>query len=115
MGFEVQNGPDRLTMTRDGHEEQNGIFSEIFPKEKQYELIKRSSVKKEIQKTPKGSKFLDYIILTIQVIRDTLMETPSSSIHNHGMTEMEGSERRSGNHAQQVCFDPFYVCSPQDT
>lgn len=42
MGFEVQNGPDRLTMTRDGHEEQNGIFSEIFPKEKQYELIKKS-------------------------------------------------------------------------
>lgn len=65
MGFEGQNGPDRLVITRDGHEEQNGIFSEIFPKEKQYELIKRSSVKKEIQETPKRSKFLDYIILTI--------------------------------------------------
>lgn len=65
MGFEVQNGPDRLTMTREGHEEQSGIFSEIFPKEKQYELIKRSGVKKESQKTPQRSKFLDYIILTI--------------------------------------------------
>lgn len=65
MGFEVQNGPERLTMTREGHGEQSGIFSEIFPKEKQYELIKRSGVKKESQKTPQRSKFLDYIILTI--------------------------------------------------
>lgn len=31
-GLWVQFRTDRLMMTGDGHEEKNGIFSEIFPK-----------------------------------------------------------------------------------
>lgn len=56
MGLGVQDGPDRLMMTRDGHEEKNGLFSEIFPKEKQYEY-REVVLRRKSRRTQRGANF----------------------------------------------------------
>lgn len=56
MGLGVQDGPDRLMMTRGGHEEESGLFREIFPNEKQYEY-REVVLRRKSRRTQRGGNF----------------------------------------------------------